>query len=497
MKQKAVWGAAAVAVLCASYAGATWYMGQRAQSRYQEAVQDLRQWLGEEALVSQSYERGFWTSHAHLVLQWKPPADEDADQAAAPGQPVRLTVDSTVRHGPLAGARLAAAVVETRFGLDGLSERARTLLQKTQAPTITTVHHLGGSSDVALLVPAGELQEGENQVRWEALRYDVAVNSDRTHLSGEMAWPGLNLRMPKHSKPEALPDGDDDEADPDEMALDDEADTQPATVSVAMQGARGNFDMRIENGLWLLAPGTSQMQMDQFTVNVQKEGEQDKALAALKNLVFKATVASKDHLLGWDVAMTTKGAIGPLQFDALTLHETVDRIDTQAALAFQKALLSIYRVPLDERASLVPDTVMQDTLMPVVPPLLAGLPSYKVDIKATVAGQEGGLGYGARIKSVPDDAVVQEKGWGQALLKHSVLDANVRLPKAWIPLIAQAVDKKLPSPEELDAVLGMAQAQGFLKQEADHIASSVQMDAGQFLLNGKPMALPGLGGGKP
>ena len=54
--------------------------------------------------------------------------------------------------------------------------------------------------------------------------------------------------------------------------------------------------------------------------------------------------------------------------------------------------------------------------------------------------------------------------------------------------------KPVPAPDELNALLGMAQAQGFLTQETDHIASSVQVDAGQVRLNGKTMQMPQLGG---
>ena len=41
--------------------------------------------------------------------------------------------------------------------------------------------------------------------------------------------------------------------------------------------------------------------------------------------------------------------------------------------------------------------------------------------------------------------------------------------------------------------LGMAQAQGFLTQETDHIASSVKVEAGEVRLNGKTIQMPKLG----
>ncbi len=72
-----------------------------------------------------------------------------------------MVVNSAVRHGPLAGGTLAAAVVESRFALEGLDAKAGTLLAKAQAPTLTTVHGLTGSHNMKLIVPAGELGDEE------------------------------------------------------------------------------------------------------------------------------------------------------------------------------------------------------------------------------------------------------------------------------------------------------------------------------------------------
>ncbi|MFX4717765.1 DUF945 family protein, partial [Acinetobacter baumannii] len=81
--------------------------------------------------------KGFFTSQAKVVLQWTPPASADAGEPAP--QPLRVVVNSAVRHVPLAGGTLAAAVVESRFALEGLDAKAGTLLAKAQAPTLTTV----------------------------------------------------------------------------------------------------------------------------------------------------------------------------------------------------------------------------------------------------------------------------------------------------------------------------------------------------------------------
>ena len=110
MSKKNIVGAAVVVVL-AAYGGATWYLGESARRHYEEALEEAKGFLGPQAVVSHMYERGFWTSHARLVLQWSAPTSADANDAP-PASPIRIAVDSTLRHGPLAGARLAAAVVE-------------------------------------------------------------------------------------------------------------------------------------------------------------------------------------------------------------------------------------------------------------------------------------------------------------------------------------------------------------------------------------------------
>ncbi len=485
MNKKLAWGSAIV-VLGGVYAGATWYAGERAQQRYQEALEEVRKVLGAEGVVSQQYQRGFWASQAQTVLQWTPPA-EPAEEGATPvpATPLRLRLDSTVRHGPLAGFKLAAAVVETRMALDGLDEQARKLLERTSAPTLTVVHHWTGSNDLLLEVPAGEVAEGDNLIRWKALRYDMALSADRTRLRGAMQWPELTLRV--HDAPS---DAQDDEEQEGQEAK------VPSTLSMAFSGLRGDFDMRIEDGLWLLTPGTSQGRIDKLTLELEEQGAKSKALAALQDMDFKATIERKDAVFGWNVTMQSKGSIGPMALDRLSLREDVSRIDVEAVRLFQQALVGVYRAgtAADAKDALAPsESPWLATLAQAAPRLLAALPAYAVEIKATAAGKEGSLSYGAQIKSAPDQALVEEKGWGAALLQHSVLDASVRLPKAWIPLIAEAAGKPVPAPDEVNALLGMAQAQGFLSQETDHIVSSVQVEAGKVRLNGKAIQMPQLG----
>lgn len=485
MNKKAALGAVAV-LLGTLYGGTTWYLGGRAQSSYQQALEEARTLLGAGAVVSHNYERGFFTSHAQVVMQWTLPAAEGADAAAAaPAQTLRLTLGSTLRHGPVVGARLAAAVVDTHLEFEGLDDNIRQLFAKTSAPTLTTVHHFTGGNDLTLELPAGELAEGDNLVRWQALRYQMALNADRSVLRGDMVWPEFTLRV--HD--DGLAGAEDDAEDTEGTAA-----REPSNITVVLQGTRGQFDVRLEDGLWLLTPGWSKARIDTVSVLQQPVGGAEKTLATLQDMGFDAKIERTGELLGWTASMQTKGSIGPVGFDALGLNEKVSRIDVEAVHMLQKALISAYRSEASSAAGLVQEDALGQLLVKAAPRLLAGLPSYAMEVKATLDGKEGSLLYGAQIKTAPEQALVEAQGWGAALLKSSVLNASLRLPKNWIPLIAKSMGKDAPKEDDINTMLGFAQAQGYLTQEADSIVSSVQMDEGKLLLNGKAMELPSLGG---
>jgi uncharacterized protein YdgA (DUF945 family) len=493
MNKKTVLGTAVVLVV-AGYGAATWSMGERAHTAYQEGLDEVRKLVGPEVLVSQQYTKGFWSSQGQLVLQWTPPAadaDEEADEGedtgkdgaaapAAPPQPIRVTVDNTVRHGPLAGGRLAAAVVETRVStVEGLDERVRKAFAKVSTPTLTTVRSLAGSHDFTLDWPAGEFGEGANLVRWQPLVYQVALNADRSAVSGDFSWPELtmdlsNLDADSEDEPKA-------------------AQSPAARVAVAVQGMKGAFNVQLGDGLWLVAPGSGKGTFGKVTVTRAPAhaaaGAAPEPLLTLQDLSYAATISRTGDHLGWVSAVRGTGNIGPVALESLEFNETVSRIDVEAVKLVQKALLDVYKAAPDA-ASSVAEAPWSASLMEATPKFVAALPSYTMKLSAKVDGEQGELEYGAELKSVPDAAQLAEGAWVPALLKSSALHASVRLPKAWLPRMAQAAGQKAPKPENIDAMLGMAQAQGFVKQDGAHLTSAVRMDGGKVVLNGKPINVP-------
>lgn len=486
MNKKTVWGTAAV-VLVAGYGAATWYMGERAHSSYQEAMTDMGRLLSPEVLVSQQYTKGFWSSQGRLVLQWTPPAPEDeqdtsGDPATAAAPPaIRFTVENTVRHGPLAGWRVAAAVVETRLiATEGADDQVRKTFAKVSAPTLTTVRHLTGSHAFALALPAGEVGDGEELVRWQSLAYRMTVNAGGSRLSGDFDWPEFTMDVADHSE-------DDDEPSA--------ATAPPKRLAIALQGMKGEFHVQLEDGLWLLAPGSGKGTIGKLAIT-RAAGTAPgvapaapESMVALQDLSYSVTIARNGAHLGWVTTMQGKGSVGPVALQSLELNETVSRIDVEAVKLVQKALLDAYKTDPSTAVAAV-EAPWIASLMDAVPKFVAALPAYAMKLSAKVDGEQGELEYGAELKRVPDATQIAEGAWGPALLKSSAVHASMRLPKAWLPRLAQAAGQQAPKPEDINALVGMAEAQGYIKQEATHLTSAVRMEDGKVVLNGKAADLP-------
>lgn len=495
MNKKAVWGTAAVLVV-AGYGGATWYFGEQAHSAYAQALNDVRKLLGPEVLVSQQYTKGFWSSQGQLVLQWTPPAaeedewdDEDNAAPAVAPRPIRITVENTVRHGPLAGWRPAAAVIETRIGaVEGVDDNMRKAFAKVSAPTLTTVRHLTGSHDMAFAWPAGEVGEGADLVRWQPLTYQMTLNADRSRLSGDFAWPEITVQ--------SQPPADDADDNDDEPAADA---GEAERYTFAMQGMKGDFKVHFQDGLWLLAPGEGSGTLGKLTVTRARAaagtGAAPEPLVALQDLTYGVTIARNGGHLGWVSTLRGTGSVGSVALESVELNETVSRIDVEAVKLVQKALADAYKSNTDKSDA---DTALSAAaempgvaaLMEAVPQFVAALPAYAMKLTAKVDGEQGELQYGVEIKSMPDAQQVAEGAWGPALLKSGALHASLRMPKAWLPRLAQAAGDKAPPPQHLEAMLGMAQAQGFVQQDGAHLVSAVRMENGKVVLNGKEIAVP-------
>ena len=335
MGNKKIAVAVGVALAIAAYGGTTWYAGQKAHASYAQAVAELRALLGAQTVVSEEYRKGFFSSQAKLVLQWSAPTEEGVQPVAGDmPKPVRLVVDTTVRHGPLAGGQLAAAWAESHFALEGLDDNSRQALAKATAPTLTTVHRFTGSHDMRLLLPAGEIGDGEVTLRWQEMALDTSVSGNR--VQGTWRWPELALL--------GLPSRDDEDAQEAEEDDGDEVAAEPvARTSLTFQGIDSSFDSTAIDGLWGLGPGKASLRVARMGMRRTSVEGDAQTLLDLKDLAGSSVVEADAATLGVTTEFKGVGRIGPLDFESLGYVQKLQRLDIEALRNIQRALVDGYR----------------------------------------------------------------------------------------------------------------------------------------------------------
>lgn len=456
--------AAGVGILIATSLAATWYAADQTRKHYESAVTELTQWLGDKATVSTSYQRGFWTAQARTTVQWK-----QAQGSTLPN--VRLNIDSTIHHGPWAGSRFARAVVQTRLTLDGSSEETLAITKGASAPTITLVNQWNGDNDATLLLPAGEWVDGKDAVHWGELRYTLAANAARTHWSGSLQWPKATLHL----------------TDMDRQADGTPAPGNfPAAATLTLQGLNGHFEMQLQDGFWLLAPGQSTLRVDSIHAGVEDENTHEGPFSLdLKGTELQSVIERTGDLLKRTVTVKTQGQVGSVAVEQLALRETMDRLDLQALRSLQDALVRLLQQPEDATAATPPGLDAQ-----TLPRLLAAKPSYAVNLQAQSGGQQGRLHYALAIDSAPDPQLLQQQRWNMLLLRNGNLQADFRLPTLWIHKVASSINHALPA-QTLDLYLSQLQQQGLILLQDDTVSSTLELVHGALKVNGHALKLPG------
>ena len=504
---KKTWVAAAVALVVAGYGAGTWYSGDQTQKAFADAAAELRHAVGKEAVVTETYEKGFFSSQAKWVLEWTPSApkaeaaEHDGDEVepapaaaapATPPKPMRLVMNSDIRHGPVAGGKLAAAVVESRFALEGLDEQAKQPFAKASMSTLTGVRHYSGSSDWRFALPAGEAADKGVTVRWADMAYDVSMASDQKTIRGEFKWPELviaGLSKPAAEEELDLELEEDDEEAASEAKAAVAAATPAEQMTIAVKGMGGSFNTVMIDGLWGVGPGKMQMQAASAQVINQKADGQPETVAEFKDITADTTMEADAKTLSISNHVKSVGRIGPLAFESLGYEEKIQRLDLDALRSFQQMLLEGYRQGGLAKALEPSEGQMAALMEKSAPQLVAALPAYQMKLKASYQGNAGEVAYGAEVLKAPSAEQVAETGWMPALLKGSALNASARLPKAWLANIAKASGQEM-GPEEIDAMVEMATGTGFARVEGDFLTSNLLVKDGKMNLNGVLKPLP-------
>ena len=477
--------AGGVVVLGAVYAGSGWWLGQKVERVLPAETVKVAERLGARDIKPGAYERGLFESRATsvLTLDVSLPPEPGQEPEIEPGASVqdqllkgmeagrKLTLQvhlvQTVKHGPLAGGRPAAAVIETRVDhVDGLDADMRRALAKTQAPWADTVVGLDGSVHTHAVLPAGEIvpspetkagaaapnEAGDDdapagtpfagRLSWQEGVIDVRTAANRRDQDIVMSWPGGTMEVPVGDGP-ADDDKNDDEGTGPGAARQphDGPASSTGRMTLTLNGLSAQVKQQlIDPDLWLFAPGRYTMQLDDWSMKLtppQASGGKDTVIFRLSELQGQGegTLGGRlfsqvDHAEGKLMVMNT-----PL--DSLVMDSKMASLDVDAMRPVQDLLQALGRT--DDPRKVLPDEAHTRTLLQGV---AAASPDVKFDLAAAAGSESATLGMSARM--TPMRTGPQQRPLVADLMQSLTARATVTLPKAWVDRMQERFNANNP-----------------------------------------------------
>lgn len=491
--------AAAAVIAAAGYAGASWWMGQQAEHHTDQALNWVKDKLGEHAVVQSNYQRGLFSDENTIVVELKRPpkaaqsaaakageghesqaesSRESQADSSAPLPPVRFHISQHVSHGALGvTTRLKLAKVE------GLPDEVRQAFAQAEPPEVTLHRPLAGDMTAQLLLPAGRFavqQPGQpaSQASWQPLTYDLRLSQDRQRLSGQVDFKGMEMTFaPAAKASEAAPGPG----------------GQPAALQMRVGGMQGQFSADIGSGLWLLAPSQQEGRVASMQASM---GGKD--LFRFDQLTYKVDTTRQGDAISSHGHYATAGEIGGVALQALSYDVKLDKISAAALLQAQQMLARAWGALTDkslqgeERQAAL--QAMQEQFKgeteALLQELLAGEPAVQVRYGATIDQQAGSLEYSVALAAA--DAQAKESPIQLPamfkLMQRASIKASLHIPRAWSAVVAKMAGDPRVSAESLEQMADGFAAQGFVKNENGAWSAHFEVEpGGKMLLNGQPL----------
>jgi uncharacterized protein YdgA (DUF945 family) len=164
LKQKPIIFAAAVLVLAAGYLASSWYFGKRIETVLAEVDAQIttQPWL---KVVRHDYERGLLSARDTITVEFSaaafwPDAEDPETAPAAP--PARVTLETSIRHGPLPGfgaPAVASATTVVEFE-EALDKKVKEVFGGKPPVEIRTRYGFDGGGRSTIASPPFKITEG-------------------------------------------------------------------------------------------------------------------------------------------------------------------------------------------------------------------------------------------------------------------------------------------------------------------------------------------------
>ena len=468
--------AAVAAVIAAGYPAASWYLGQQIEATHAEIDAKIAA-IPYLKLVRHDYQRGLFSADETITIEipaslfrmptpQEPPADPSAtppeNPPAAPLPPFRLTMRTTIQHGPLPGFN--------SFG----AGNASTVIEFDEAIQKKIAEAFGGK-------PALDIQtyynfQGGGRGTVKSPPFKIVVPSEDKGSQAIFSGDGLEMdidftrHMQQYSMRGSAP----------RFEL-----SEPNGPRMAMTGLRmESRQQRMFEDDPLLYSGSQQITLAEISID---PGQEDGPKIGLKEIKYDVQVPAAGEFvdviarMGAGTVQVGEQNYGPANYDFSLKH-----LHARKLMALNRSLMALYTKPelLQDQSQLLQAMApMKDQLVA----LLLDNPVLSLD-RISFRMPEGEAIVSASVKLVD----VKAEDFANPMLLPAKIDAtaDIALPTKLLLTLAGGQAQS----EEDAALLGqMAEQtldnvvqQGYATLDGGLLKSRITFKAGQLLVNDKP-----------
>ncbi len=384
-----------------------------------------------------------------------PPAGDKADKPVIP--PMKFTVRNEILHGPvLWPASLGLARIDTRVDLSDAIRKSLTEIFGTDEPVrvSTRVHFFGGAT--TRLWGDGhtvKLGDKSSTIAYDDYKLDIGYSSHLDHFDMDGKWPRFEVHDGNKNEVVEIKGvrltGDNDRIKDTDLYA---GDVKFGIAEIHVVGA-DKAETTVEDV--------------HYVVDMQTDGD----FITMKAQLGSGKIRNKE--------------LSALKFDLNEVHYdfSMRRLHTETLQKMMVAMKKMYAEPMMDVAAI--DAAIMQPFKQYAAELLKYDPEFVIDRIGIVTPEGEGVIKGViKLKGVtPEDFTSSEPA-----MLLAKLDADLTIE------VAQKLIEKIPNG---NTGAGAAIDGGYVKRDGEKLVSHIEYKQGQLKINGKPQAIPGLGGPPP
>lgn len=460
----------ALAAVALIYPAATWYSGLRIQSVLDEQYADMKSHPSLK-VSERSYERGLFSSTEKVSFEMAMPVAA-VDGTLQAGEPLRLSMISQIKHGPLPGFKtVAAAMLDSELVLEGEAGAALRESLGGKAPLVArTVVQFDGGGHSAMSSPAFELElpDGTGQalrIGFSGFKADIDFSAGMRSYTMKGTADGLSMEDPN--------------------------------MQIALSGLVFDADQHrlFDDEAWLYV-GKQRATVASMKAEAKEDGELGDASFLLERLSYDIDMPGKGEyldikaLMGTEVLRVADVDYGPAHYDFSVKH-----LHGRTLMDLYRKLLEISSDPAQLAMQAEDPAALFAPLAGPAMTLLAHDPEFSIDrISFTSPHGTAALSAEVSLKGVQPDELSNPL----MLIAKLRASAEVSVPQG---LILEFAGNQAEDPEEADFAaaqlqqqLAVLEAQGYLQRQGDQVKTSAAFAQGQLTVNGRPFNPLAMGG---